>query len=57
MEQDVETEPLQPIIDFLQRAARFLLINAYDGPFIGQLSIGPDPLPQVMPEVSSDLKQ
>jgi len=57
VEQDVETEPLQPIIDFLQRAARFLLINAYDGPFIGQLSIGPDPLPQVMPEVSSDLKQ
>ena len=33
-------------------AACFLLIGAYDRPFIGQLSIRPDPLLQVMPETS-----
>jgi len=33
-------------------AACFLLIGAYDRPFIGQLSIPPDPLLQVMPEAS-----
>jgi hypothetical protein len=38
-------------------AACYLLIGAYDRPFIGQLSIRPDPLLQVMPEASSDLKQ
>ena len=35
----------------------YLLIGAYDRPFIGQLSIRPDPLLQVMPEASSDFKQ
>jgi len=34
-------------------AACFLLIGAYDRPFIGQLSIRADPLLQVMPEASS----
>jgi hypothetical protein len=34
-----------------------LLIGAYDRPFVGQLLIRPDPLLQVMPEASSDLKQ
>jgi hypothetical protein len=41
-------------------AACFLLIGAYDRPFIGQLSIPPSPLLQVMPEAAgpqSDLKQ
>ena len=41
-------------------AACFLLIAAYDRPFVGQFSIRPDPLLQVMPDVSSpasDLKQ
>ena len=38
-------------------AACYLLICAYDRPFTGQLSIRPDPLLQVMPEGSSDLKQ
>jgi len=38
-------------------AACYLLIGAYDRPFVGQLSIRPDPLLQVMPEASSDLKQ
>ena len=38
-------------------AACFLVIGAYDRPFTGQLSIRPDPLLQVMPEASSDLKQ
>lgn len=41
-------------------AACFLLIGAYDRPFIGQLSIRPDPLLHVIPEVSgppSGLKQ
>jgi hypothetical protein len=38
-------------------AACYLLIGAYDRPFIGQLSIQPDLLLQVMPEASSDLKQ
>jgi hypothetical protein len=41
-------------------AACFLLIGAYDRPFVGQISIHPDPLLQVMPEASgppSDLKQ
>jgi hypothetical protein len=38
-------------------AACYLLIGAYDRPFIGQLSIRPDPLLQVMPEASSDLKE
>jgi hypothetical protein len=38
-------------------AACYLLIGAYDRPFTGQLSIRPDPLLQVMPEASSDLKQ
>jgi hypothetical protein len=33
-------------------AACFLLIGAYDRPFIGQLSIRPDPLLQVIPEAS-----
>src|SRR5215813_3142041 len=33
-------------------AACFLLIGAYDRPFIGQLAIRPDPLLQVMPEAS-----
>src|SRR5215475_8048807 len=33
-------------------AACFLLIGAYDRPFVGQLSIPPDPLLQVMPEAS-----
>jgi len=33
-------------------AACFLLIGAYDRPFIGQLAIPPDPLLQVMPEAS-----
>ena len=40
-------------------AACFLLIGAYDRPFVGQYSIPPDPLLQVMPEASvsqSDLK-
>jgi hypothetical protein len=38
-------------------AACYWLIDAYDRPFIGQLSIRPDPLLRVMPEASSDLKQ
>jgi hypothetical protein len=38
-------------------ATCYLLIGAYDRPFIGQLSIRPDPLLRVMPEASSDLKQ
>jgi len=38
-------------------AACYLLIGAYDRPFTGQLSIRPDPLLQVMPEASSDLKE
>src|SRR5215510_2216967 len=41
-------------------AACFLLIGAYDRPFVGQFSIAPSPLLQVMPEASgprSDLKQ
>jgi hypothetical protein len=38
-------------------AACYLLIGAYDRPFAGQLSIRPDPLLDVMPEASSDLKQ
>ena len=38
-------------------AACYLLIAAYDRPFTGQLSIRPDPLLNVMPEASSDLKQ
>ena len=38
-------------------AACYLLIGAYDRPFVGQLLIRPDPLLQVMPEASSDLKQ
>ena len=33
-------------------AACFLVIAAYDRPFIGKLSVGPEPLLQVMPEVS-----
>jgi hypothetical protein len=33
-------------------AACFLLILAYDRPFIGNLSVQPDPLMQVMPEAS-----
>jgi hypothetical protein len=33
-------------------AACFLLIGAYDRPFVGQFSIGPDPLLQVMPEAA-----
>ena len=40
-------------------AACFLLIGAYDRPFVGQYSIPPSPLLQVMPEASgpqSDLK-
>ena len=37
-------------------AACYLLIGAYDRPFVGQLSIRPDSLLQVMPEASSDLK-
>jgi hypothetical protein len=31
-------------------AASVLLILSHDRPFIGELSIGPDPLIQVMPE-------
>jgi len=38
-------------------AACYLLIAAYDRPFTGQLSIRPNPLLNVMPEASSDLKQ
>ena len=38
-------------------AACYWLIDAYDRPFTGQLSIRPDPLLRVMPEASSDLKQ
>jgi len=38
-------------------AACFLLIGAYDRPFVGRLAIRPDPLLQVMPEASLDLKQ
>jgi|SRR5262249_43414370 len=40
-------------------AACFLLIGAYDRPFIGHLAVRPDPLLQVMPEPSGpplDLK-
>jgi hypothetical protein len=33
-------------------AACFLLILAYDRPFIGNLSVRPDPLLQVLPEAS-----
>src|SRR5262249_47309111 len=33
-------------------AACFLLIGAYDRPFIGRFSIGPDPLLQVVPETA-----
>jgi hypothetical protein len=33
-------------------AACFLIIAAYDRPFVGQLAIRPDPLLQVMPETS-----
>jgi Protein of unknown function (DUF4239) len=35
-------------------AASMLLILSHDRPFIGQLSIGPDPLLQVMPEAEAD---
>lgn len=38
-------------------AACYLIIGAYDRPFTGQLSIRPDPLLQVLPEASLDLKQ
>ena len=38
-------------------AAWYLLIGAYDRPFVGQLLIRPDPLLQVMPEASLDWKQ
>ena len=38
-------------------AACYLLIGAYDRPFVGQLLIRPDPLLQVMPEASSDLNR
>jgi hypothetical protein len=31
-------------------AASVLLIASHDRPFIGELSVGPDPLLQVMPE-------
>ena len=42
------------LVVFATRAAACtLLILAYDRPFIGQLAVGPDPLPQVMPEVQS----
>ena len=34
-------------------AASALLILAHDRPFIGELSIRPDPLLQVMPEIGS----
>jgi hypothetical protein len=34
-------------------AASVLLILSYDRPFIGQLSVGPDPLLQVMPEAEA----
>jgi hypothetical protein len=34
-------------------AACLLLIGAYDRPFIGKLSIGPEPLLQVMPEAAA----
>jgi hypothetical protein len=33
--------------------ASVVLILAHDRPFIGQLSIGPDPLLQVMPEAEA----
>jgi len=35
-------------------AASFLLILAHDRPFIGELSVGPTPLLQVMPELEPD---
>ena len=38
-------------------AACYWLIDAYDRPFTGQLSIRPDPLLRVMPEASSDLNR
>jgi len=38
-------------------ATCYLLIDAYDRPFTGQLSIRPEPLLRVMPEASSDLKR
>jgi multisubunit Na+/H+ antiporter MnhC subunit len=34
-------------------AASIFLILAHDRPFIGELSIKPDPLLQVMPEIAS----
>jgi hypothetical protein len=34
-------------------AASVLLILSYDRPFVGQLSVGPDPLLQVMPEAQA----
>jgi hypothetical protein len=34
-------------------AASFLLILAHDRPFIGELSVSPNPLLQVMPELES----
>ena len=34
-------------------AASVLLILSHDRPFIGQLSVGPDPLLQVMPEAEA----
>jgi len=34
-------------------AASLLLILAHDRPFIGELSVGPNPLLQVMPELES----
>jgi multisubunit Na+/H+ antiporter MnhC subunit len=33
-------------------AACFLLIGAYDRPFVGQLAVTPSPLLQVMPEAA-----
>jgi hypothetical protein len=34
-------------------AASVLLIAAHDRPFVGELSVGPDPLLQVMPEIEA----
>ena len=35
-------------------AASVLLIAAYDRPFTGQISIGPGPLLQIMPDSSTN---
>ena len=37
-------------------AASVLLILAHDQPFVGQLSVGPQPLFQVMPELAHSVE-